>query len=106
MQPGRQAVGLVERPRLARQDEERLLKGVLGVLAVRQHALADAEHHRPVPAHQRGEGVLIPLIAKAFQQLAVAGRPDRLGAGESVQMTHQDMNGRFGHASVPPERAT
>ena len=38
--------------RLAGQDEEGGLEGVLGVV-VAEHAAADAQHHRPVPADQR-----------------------------------------------------
>jgi len=45
--------------RLAGQHEKRRLEGVLGVLDMAQHAPAEAEHHRPVPPHQRLEGGLV-----------------------------------------------
>ena len=56
MQPGTQPLGLPQRIGLAGQHEERRLESVLGVVGIAEHSLTDAQHHRPMPRHQRGEG--------------------------------------------------
>ena len=43
--------------RFADQDQKHGLKGVFRVVLVAQNAPADAAHHRPVPADQRGESI-------------------------------------------------
>ena len=58
IEPVAQQVGVADRPGLAGQDEEDGLEGVLGMVAVAQELAADAQHHRPVPCHQGGEGGL------------------------------------------------
>src|SRR5215469_8346174 len=52
MKPARQRVGLADRARPAHQDQERGLKGVLGVVRVVQNTPTDAEDHRAVPLDQ------------------------------------------------------
>jgi hypothetical protein len=58
------------------QDEEGGLEGVLGVLLVPQHAPAQAQHHRPVAAHQCREGLLVPGRDEAGQEVAIAAAGD------------------------------
>jgi hypothetical protein len=57
--------------RLFGEDEEGDLEGVLGVMAVAQDAPADAQHHRPVPPHQRLKRRLVAPRQEALQQLPV-----------------------------------
>jgi hypothetical protein len=61
-----------DRGRLSRQDQERRLEGVFGIMQVAQHAPADPHHHRPMAPHQCREGGLIPPEQEALQQLAVS----------------------------------
>src|SRR5262245_36884997 len=60
-----------DRGRLAKEDEEGGLKGVLGVVVV-EEAPARPPHHRPVPLDERGEGGLIPPLDEATEELSVA----------------------------------
>jgi hypothetical protein len=68
------------------QNEEGRLKGVLGILQVRQDTAADAQDHASVAAEQPCEGGLIVVIAKAAEEIRVAD-------AASVQRS------RFGFAS-------
>ena len=68
VEPVAQQVGVADRPGLAGQHEEDGLEGVLGMVAVAQELPADAQHHRPVPRHQRGEGGLAGRIAAAVNR--------------------------------------
>jgi len=57
--------------RLADEDDEGGLEGVLGVV-VAQLAAADAPHHRGVPVDEGGQGGLVAPIDVTTEQLAVA----------------------------------
>ena len=57
--------------RLADEDEEGGLEGVLGVV-VAQQAAAHAPHHRAVPLDEGGEGRLVAALDEAAEQFAVA----------------------------------
>src|SRR5215831_17414043 len=57
--------------RLARQDEEGGLEGVLGVLLVPQQPPARRQHHWSVPAQQFSEGRPVPARDEASQQFPV-----------------------------------
>jgi hypothetical protein len=66
--------------RLARQDEEGRLKGVLGGVVVAQQPPARPQDHRPVAADQLGERGLIVRVRVPAQQLRV-GEHAPLGRG-------------------------
>ena len=83
MQPVAEDGPRSERGGLADQDEERGLEGVLGVGVVAQDAAADAQDHRAVPAHQRGEGRLVAPAEELLQELAVRLTHRSVGANPS-----------------------
>src|SRR5262249_23462959 len=56
---------------LAHEDEEGGLEGVLRVMSVTKQPAAHAQHHRPVPAHQRRERFLVAPDDEAVQELTV-----------------------------------
>ncbi len=58
IEPVAQQLGVADRASLLGQDQESGLEGVLGVLDVAEELSADAQDHRPMPAHQRREGGL------------------------------------------------
>jgi DNA-directed RNA polymerase subunit RPC12/RpoP len=89
-------LALGDRVCLADEDEEGRLKGVLGVRRVFQDAPADAQDHRPVPADQRLEGVLVALGEEARQQQRVG---ERIGfrAGHSPQVLKDLIHRAGGH---------
>src|SRR5262249_2405546 len=60
-----------QRRRLAHEDEEGGLEGVLGVLCVAQDAAANAQHHRPVPHEQGREGGLVVPRHEALEERRV-----------------------------------
>jgi hypothetical protein len=63
VEPGGDLLAAHDRGGLPRQDQERGLEGVLGVVGIAEDASAGAQHHRPVPAHQLGERLLGGLVA-------------------------------------------
>ena len=85
VEPVAQQVGIADRSRPPGQDQKHGLEGVLGMLHVAQELAADAQHHRPVPAHQGGEGGLAGRLAPAggepLQELPV-GEPGHRAALE------------------------
>jgi hypothetical protein len=72
VQPGGEGGLLPEARGAPQRGHEGLLGGVLSVLAVAEHAQADAVHAALVPAHQLPEGVPVPPQVRS-QQLLVAG---------------------------------
>ena len=58
--------------RLADEDKEGGLEGVLGVGGIAQDTLADAQHHAAVSLQQRRKRRLISIQREALQQLPVA----------------------------------
>src|SRR5262245_7393965 len=55
------------------EHEKRGMKSILGPVMLAQHPAANAEHHRPMPAHQSFERRLIARIDKRLQELRIAG---------------------------------
>ena len=84
---------LPDRARLAHQNQERGLEGVVGVVRVAQELPADAQDHRPVAVHQRGEGGLgrrrVRPGQKPFQELAIGQGPGRAEVIERRELTAQ-----------------
>ena len=72
VEPRAERVALADRPGLADQDEERRLEGVLRVVRVAQHAAADPQDHRPVPAQDSLEGRLVPAAGEPVEELPLA----------------------------------
>jgi hypothetical protein len=66
-------------PRLAGQQYERGLAGVLGAMSPTEHPAAGGEHHAGMATNEDGEGFLIAVIGEAPEQVAVCR--DRLGSG-------------------------
>ena len=60
-----------DRRRLADEDEEGGLEGVLGVVVVAEDAAADAPDHRAVPPHQGFQGRWLSAADEALQQLPI-----------------------------------
>ncbi len=69
IQPVRQQVAVAQCAGLPDQDQERRLEGVLDVVRVIEQAPADAQHHRPVPRHDRLEGDLVAIAHEPRQEL-------------------------------------
>ena len=97
IEPVAQQVRIADRAGFLRQDEERGLKGILGVVRIAQEALAHAQDHRSVSRHQRREGGLGLSRRELLQQLAVALAPesphlkegvDRVGEPAQVAIRH------------------
>ncbi len=86
-----------------RQDQEGRLEGVLGVPRVGQQAATQAQHHRAVPGHQRGEGRLVAPPREALQQLGVRLGQVALQPAGSVQPP-DDLAERLACQSPPSFR--
>ena len=71
VEPLAEPFGLTQAARLLDEYEERGLEGVFGVLVVAEDTPADAEDHRSVPPHQRGERGGIARGDKPPQQVRV-----------------------------------
>jgi hypothetical protein len=74
---------------LARQNQESRLENIFGVLLVTEHAVAHAQHHRPVPPHQQRERRLIVLRGEALQELMVAERTDLVSISQMLDVPQQ-----------------
>jgi hypothetical protein len=85
VQPGAERVGPAEPTCLAHQQQERGLKGVVGVVAVVQHAPADAQHHWAMPSYQHGKGFLVALVGKPFEEPPIA--QFIIGAADFAEIT-------------------
>ena len=84
-----------------RQHQERRLKRVLGEMRVADHAPADAQHHRPMPANQGGESVAVARSDKRCQQLPVA-HVSAASDGNATQVRQQAMSCRVDrHEGLP-----
>src|SRR6185503_13036957 len=80
--------------RLADEDEERGLERILGVMVV-EEAAADAPHHRGVPPHQGGKGILVPASQEAGQEFpSVLSSPSGLRSARRCWRT--TLNGLVG----------
>ncbi len=90
VEPVAQQVGVADRPGLPGQDEEDGLEGVLGMLNVAQELPADAQNHRPVPAHQGGEGGLAgrltPAGGEPLEELPVGEPGHRAALEERLEL--------------------
>ena len=105
VEPGGQRIPPPDRSRLAGQDEEGGLEGVLGVVHVTEHAPADAEDHRPVSFHQRGEGQLGGLAVagrEPVEQLPVGQPADRPRGEQRVDRPEGGPAAVSGHRPLPP----
>jgi hypothetical protein len=71
IEPGRKGPRLLNGPRLARDFEEHLLAGILGVLGVAKHSPADSEHGLLVVLQESGEG---SAVLDSLVVLEQAGR--------------------------------
>jgi hypothetical protein len=80
-----------DRPGLAGEDEEGRLEGVLGVVRVAQHPLADAEHRGPVAPHQGRKRGRVCLAEEARQEIAVREFPSELRTDQSAQVRQDDL---------------
>src|SRR5262249_3376485 len=99
VQPAAQGQLAPQGSRLAGQDQEGRLEGVLGLVPVAENALANGEDHGPVPPQQGGEGVAVPGGQEAVQQLPV-GQSAALQEGGAVEVPQR----RVHRSLVPPCR--
>jgi hypothetical protein len=94
VEPLAEPFGLSQAARLLDEYEERGLEGVFGVLVVAEDAPADAEDHRSVPPHQRGERGGIARGDEPLQQVRVGrvaghGRlPEEMDDGAELCASH------------------
>ncbi len=102
IQPGGEPVGVAEGVGLAGQDEEGGLEGVLGEVAVGEELPAEAQDHRAVPGHQRGEGGLgvglVAAVAEAFDELAIGERGGGAAVEQRAELPDDRGCSQMGHA--------
>src|SRR5262249_51922659 len=73
----------------ADEDEKGGLKGIFSIGRIMQHAPADAEHHRPMPAHECGERRLIAMEQEPFEKLRIAEAAGIAGQNHAAQLPHE-----------------
>ena len=89
VEPRAQRVAPANRGRLAGQDQERRLEGVLSLVRIAKDLAADSEDHRAMTFHQGGEGDLGRLIlsgCETIEELRVAQANNRPGVEERLEM--------------------
>ena len=106
VQPAPQRVAHAHRAGLAHQHEEGGLEGVVGRVLVAEQVAADAQHHRPVPCHERLEAR--PVVApaeEAVEQLRVGQPGDRAGGEDRAQPALDIARPESNHRLDPPLRS-
>ena len=102
IQPGGEPVRIAERVRLARQDEEGGLEGVLGEVVIGEELPADAQDHRAMARHQGGEGGLggglIAAVVEPLDELPVGEAGGGGAVEERAELTDQRCRSGLGHA--------
>ena len=86
-----------DRSRLAGEDEERRLEGVLGVVVVPEDPAADAPDHRAVAMDDRLEDGPLPPVHEAIQELRVRASPP---------ISPDARRGSGGHGPPHPSRCS
>ena len=71
VQPTPQCPSAADRPRLADEDQESRLKGILSRLMVPNYRGAGIQYHRPVSLDQGREGGVILFVEKPLQELSI-----------------------------------
>jgi hypothetical protein len=57
--------------RLPRQHQKNRLKDILGILSMMQQMQGQSQHHRPMPAQQLSERVMVALLHEGSEQVAL-----------------------------------
>ncbi len=106
VQPGAQPPGVADRPGPLHQHQERRLERILDVVPVAEDPPADAQHHRAVQGHQRGERRLVATRREPLEQLAVV-QPRHRPAVEELpdRRQHRNLPARHVGASAPATSA-
>src|SRR5262249_41028747 len=97
--PGAHRRFLAQRPRLADQQEERRLKGVLCGVLLGEHPATDAPNQRSMSPQQRSKSSLVALLDEALQQLGVAAF-HRRASSEPAQVSEERRPLSLGHAKL------
>ncbi len=95
VQPAADRLAPADRAGPARQDQERRLRGVLGVVVVAQDLPADAQDHRRMTIDQRRESRLVPMLDESLEQLAVGQSAGRAGPEECFDLL-EELHGWIG----------
>jgi len=53
------------------EDEEGRLKSILGVVLAAEKTPTNAPHHRGMPSHESGKGIVVFPLYEAFQEFGV-----------------------------------
>ena len=77
VQPGGKRAANPERSRLSREDQERGLKRILGIMVVAKHGMADSQDRAPVPDDEGFKCRFIPSGRKPLDKLLVAQASER-----------------------------
>src|SRR6056297_2831873 len=67
-QPGFQGTLPIPAIQVASHAGKRLLRGILGILAMAKHSQTESEHQRMIPAHQLGKRTIVALTELFSQQ--------------------------------------
>src|SRR5947209_4767896 len=64
-----------------------------------EHMPADAQHHRPVPANQRGERSCVPPSSELLEQVSIGALRARRCVGLLPKVLHNGTEMGTGHSS-------
>jgi hypothetical protein len=95
-----------DRTRLAGEDQERGLEGVVGIVGFPEHAPADTQHHRTMPSDQGCEsGLTAPITSTQvpFQQVRVACRSNGPAIEERGKAVENGSEALAFHGSSPED---
>ena len=101
VQPARQGIVLANGTRLASENDERRLEGILGILTAGQRAPADIPDHPLMPAQQFREGVLATIVQVEVQKLPIAQTPGFLGVDQVRDVLQDIVQSACDHVGIP-----
>jgi len=87
---------------LLRQDQERRLERILGVVVVAQHIATHPLHHRPMPLDQRRESRFVATRHEQVEQLLVGKPNNRADFEKHPKVTMCTSVMSIGHWSGSP----
>src|SRR5262249_1715282 len=100
VEPAAGDLALPHAGRLAEENQESGLEGVLGIVRMPQHPPADGQHHRSMPPQQRLERRLVALAHQSIEKLA--GR--QASQGSATEALEDTVHARS-HTLLCPEPA-
>src|SRR5262249_22703683 len=102
VEPARDRLALVNRPRPTYQNQKRCLKSVIRGVAIVQEAPAKSQDHRSMPPKQQFEGVLVALPNESVKKSGIGNLAGAGPGNDPLQLLEHAVQRLTGHDTVLP----